>query len=204
MKISAIYVGVLGLIALGAGSSRADTAVLEAQLSPEQIAIKTQPIYPTVNVRWLITAADPARHVIYFTTPEQREQRRIIVVGGYVYDHTGVPFTYTNNNGDEMNYVMDAEGNFYWLDESTDPTIRHDSIFDMGPVAGGGNITIINSKITYIDADSGHYPTGPVFKNTLAELAKDGTDLSTIKAVDTDNDDPIFHKPSKSNNPQGD
>jgi hypothetical protein len=168
-----------------------------AQLTAEQMAIKTTVIYPTVGVRALITAADKYRGVIYFTTAEQREQRRIIIIGDDVYDHTGVPFIYTNNNHDELNYVMDSAGNFYWLDESSDATIRHDTIFDKGPVTGSGNITIVNSKMTYIDCDSGHYPSSPLFQNVLDELKKDGNDLSQVKAVFSDNSNPIFHEPSK-------
>jgi hypothetical protein len=187
---------VVGAFTLFTALAFADSPGLVNQLSSDQTTIYTASVYPTVSVRLLITAADASRGVIYLTA-DQREQRRIIIVGDYVYDHTGAPFTLTNNNSDEFNYVMDDAGNFYWLDEATDPTIRHDSIFDKGPVAGGGNITIVNSRITCIDSDSGHYPTGALFQNVLNQLMKDGAVVTDFKTVATDNSNPIFHVPSK-------
>jgi hypothetical protein len=166
-------------------------------LSPSQLAIKKTVLFAAVPVRILITLADPFRRVI-FLTPEQREQRRIIIVNNTVYDHTGAPFTMTNHNHNEFNYVMDRAGNFYWLDESSNPTVRHDSIFDAAPVTGAGNITIQDSKITYIDCDSGHYASEPLFPDVMNELGNDGNDLSLIDMVTSDNSDPIFHRPFKS------
>jgi hypothetical protein len=112
--------------------------------------------------------------VIYLDA-KQREERRVLIQNGLVYDHTGRPFPNTRSkHHNQNNYVMDAAGNFYLFDEFTTPEIRHSSIFAGGPVAGAGNIKIEDGRIVYIDSDSGHYPNDGTYENVLKELASHG------------------------------
>src|SRR5262249_42078530 len=116
-------------------------------------------------------------HVIYLDA-QQREERRLVIQNGLVYDHTGKPVLNTRSkHRNHNNYVMDAAGNFYLFDEFTHPEIRHSSIFAGGPVAGAGDIQIVDGQITYIDADSGHYPSTGIHENVLKELAAHGATI---------------------------
>src|SRR5436190_3191279 len=123
--------------------------------------------YPTVPMHKSKLHQDKSEGVIYLDA-QQREERRLVIQNGLVYDHTGKTVINTRSkHHNQNNYVMDAAGNFYLFDEFTHPEIRHSSIFAGGPVAGAGNIQIVDGRITYIDADSGHYPTSGVHENVL-------------------------------------
>ena len=127
--------------------------------------------YPTVAMHKSKLRQDKSEGVIYLDA-QQREERRLVIQNGLVYDHTGQTLLNTRSkHRNQNNYVMDAAGNFYLFDEFTHPEIRHSSIFAGGPVAGAGNIQIVDGRITYIDSDSGHYPSTGVHENVLKELA---------------------------------
>ena len=139
--------------------------------APKELGSQQGDKYPTVAMHKSKLRADKAEGVIYLDT-KQREERRLVIQNGLVYDHVGRPILNTKSkHKNQNNYVMDAAGNFYLFDEFTHPEIRHSSIFAGGPVAGAGNITIQEGRITYIDADSGHYPSAGVFENVQKELA---------------------------------
>src|SRR5581483_11107606 len=107
--------------------------------------------YPTVPMHRSKLGQDKSERVIYLNA-QQREERRLVIQNGLVYDHTGKPITETRSkHRNQNNYVMDAAGNFYLFDEFTHPEIRHSSIFAGGPVAGAGNIQIEGGRIVYID-----------------------------------------------------
>jgi len=134
--------------------------------------------YPTVAMRISKLREDKARGVIYLGA-KQREERRVLIQNGLVYDHAGKPVLNTKSKHyNQNNYVMDAAGNFYLFDEFTNPEIRHSSIFAGGPVAGAGNIKIEDGRIVYIDSDSGHYSTEGVYENVLKELASHGVNFA--------------------------
>src|SRR5262249_27262376 len=134
--------------------------------------------YPTVAMRKSKLREDKAQGVIYLDA-RQREERRLLIQNGLVYDHTGRPLLNTRSkHQNQNNYVMDAAGNFYLFDEFTNPEIRHSSIFAGGPVAGAGNIKIEDGRIVYIDSDSGHYSTEGVYENVLKELASHGVNFA--------------------------
>jgi hypothetical protein len=146
--------------------------------------IKTGSIYPTVAMNPGYLQIDQQYGRIYFT-PAQREQNRFVVFNGTVYKNDctlmGMPDGLdANGNPEVVNYVMDAAGNFYWVDEYKNVLTRHSAVFDGQPVAGAGDITIANSHITTIDTNSGHYPTAPVFSNVLKQLTLDGVNLSLV------------------------
>lgn len=154
--------------------------ILAQRLAPAELAGKQGDRYPTVKIHGSKIGEDKARGVIYLDA-SQREQRRLLIRNGLVYDSTGKPLRDTRSkHKNQNNYVMDAAGNFYLFDEFTTPNIRHSSVFAGGPVAGAGNIRIKDGRIVYIDSDSGHYPTQPLFGNVLKELASCGVDTSAL------------------------
>src|SRR5262249_18721496 len=123
--------------------------------------------YPTVAMHKSKFREDKSQGVIYLDT-RQREERRVLIQNGLVTDHTGKQLLNTKSkHHNQINYVMDAAGNFYLFDEFTNPEIRHSSIFAGAPVAGAGNIKIEDGRIVYIDSDSGHYPSEGIYENVL-------------------------------------
>ncbi len=149
--------------------------------------------YPTVVMHKSKLHQDKKEGVIYLDT-QLREERRLVIQNGLVYDHTGKPVLNTRSkHHNQNNYVMDAAGNFYLFDEFTHPEIRHSSIFAGGPVAGAGNIKIEEGRIVYIDADSGHYPTEGVHENVLKELASHGVNVGDHKNKTADHENKHHH-----------
>jgi hypothetical protein len=143
--------------------------------------------YPTVAMHKSKLREDKAAGVIYLDT-KQREERRVLIQNGLVYDYAGKPVLNSRSkHRNQINYVMDAAGNFYLFDEFTHPEIRHSSIFAGDPVAGAGNIKIEDGRIVYVDSDSGHYATEGVYENVLKELASHGVNMGdhTKKHEDT-------------------
>jgi hypothetical protein len=164
-----------------------------AQAKPD-CTIKTGTTYPTVPMRTEFVALDQQfGRVPQYYTPAVREDHRFIVFNGTVYKNDCTLMNMpdgidpSTNLAQTVNYVMDPAGNFYWVDEYKDALTRHSAVFDAQPVSGAGDINISNSKITSIDANSGHYPTGTVFDNVLKQLTLDGVDLTQVTVTHTPN-----------------
>lgn len=150
-----------------------------AQQAKQQQSAK----YPTIAMHKGKLNQDKAAGVVYFDA-QQREMRRVVVKNGLLYDHTGQTLLTTRSkHRNQNNYVMDASGNFYLFDEFTHPEIRHSSIFAGGPVAGAGNIAIENGQVTYLDSDSGHYPSTQVFESVQREFAAQGVEVGGHRKV---------------------
>ena len=115
--------------------------------------------------------------LIHYMSDAERERARVVIVNGVLYTSKGEPTPY-GTNGEELNYVMDAAGNFYMFNQTGHPELRHSSFFDGGPVACSGNLVVKAGRIVKIDHNSGHYsPTDVMFQNALKELKKDGVVL---------------------------
>ncbi len=155
--------------------------------------------YPTVEMHRSKLHQDKSQGVIYLDA-RQREERRVVIREGLVYDHAGnTLLTTRSKHKNQNNYVMDAAGNFYLFDEFTHPETRHSSIFAGGPVAGAGNITIQAGRITDIDSDSGHYPSSGVFENVQKELAARSAGAGDHRQKDNSGEDEKKDKKGKKN-----
>lgn len=134
---------------------------------------KTEVRYPVFAVRDSKVWEDRVRNHAMFTAA-QRAQRRIIIKDGKVLDFRGQPWTYVGiDRQGAFDFVMDAAGNFYVFDEDATPVVRHSAMFAGQPVAGAGEIQIVNGQITMVNDRSGHYPIqGAGFRNVLAELKR--------------------------------
>src|SRR5262245_9520287 len=76
---------------------------------------------PTVGMHKSKLRQDKSEGVIYLDD-KQREERRVLIQNGLVYDHTGRPISETSSkHHNQNNYVMDSAGNFYLFDEFTHP-----------------------------------------------------------------------------------
>lgn len=135
--------------------------------------------FPTVSMATVTLEKDKARGIYeYYLNEEQREARRFTFdQDGNTVLPDGRKLVMTkNNHSNQMNYVMDSAGNFYLFDEFTCPKIRHGSLLAGAPVSGAGNLEINDGRITYIDSDSGHYPSSSVFKYVHQNLKEHHAD----------------------------
>lgn len=178
MKPKRYWMAALAFAAcLALGWPRLTAATWPARQAVQQAGPKQGDKYPTVAMHKSKLHQDKSQGVIYLEA-RQREERRIVIRGGLLYDHTGKQLLTTRSkHRNQNNYVMDAAGNFYLFDEFTHPEIRHSSIFAGGPVAGAGNIAIEEGQLTYLDSDSGHYPSTEVFENVQKEFAAQGVEI---------------------------
>lgn len=175
MKPLRIWIGVLAVAAcLTMSQTALPNPVAALPQATQQARAQQTSKYPTVAMHRGKQGQDKSAGVVYLND-QQREMRRIVIKNGLLYDHTGQNLLTTRSkHRNQNNYVMDASGTFYLFDEFTHPEIRHSSIFAGGPVAGAGNIAIENGQVTYLDSDSGHYPSTQVFENVQRELAAQG------------------------------
>lgn len=153
------------------------------QLAETQLLPKTHPLYQTKPMSNSKKGEDKTivDHgvLIHYMSSAERENSRAVIVNGKLYTPKGTPTPY-GSDGEKLNYVMDASGNFYLFNQTGHPELRHSSFFDGGPVACAGNLDVKNGKIAHIDRNSGHYgPTAKMFQNVLAELKKDGVDVTS-------------------------
>lgn len=154
------------------------TSAFAEQASP--FVFKTNAVYPTVAMRGGKLEKDKKKGVVYLTE-EDRAKTVLYIVNGMAFDYIGTAIPQTvSKNANHNNYVMDAAGNFYLFDEFTHPEIRHGSIFAGGPVAGAGEIIIKGGRVTYIDSNSGHYPSTKVYENVKKQLELDGVDVQNV------------------------
>jgi hypothetical protein len=157
-------------------------AQTQLRLTPAQLRPKTQELYPTKPMNDSRKGEDTriVDHglLIHYMSNEERENARVVIVNGRLYTSRGEPTPY-GKAGEDLNYVMDAAGNFYIFNQTGHPELRHSSFFDGRPVAGAGDLVVKDGTIAKIDHNSGHYsPSDTMFQNVLSELKKDGVDLS--------------------------
>ncbi len=140
-------------------------------------------LLPTVQMGERFVERDARKQVVYLNA-EQREQYRVVVVAGIVYNSQGQPLADSKDGNssypDRINYVMDAHGNLYIFNEFLHKEIRHSSLFAGKPIAGGGEIAIHSGRITHIDSESGHYSTSSLMGNVLKELQADGVNTKGL------------------------
>jgi len=178
MKIKFLLLGLCILSACSNQPSRLTASDDANALLPKVevlYAKEAVPMAPALLIK------DQKKGVIYFNDV-QREEHRIVIKNGNVLTSKGKkqPDTHSVSANNHENYVMDTKGNFYIFDEHTFPKIRHSSILAGGPVAGAGEIQILDGHITYIDSDSGHYPTAHVFKHVVEELVREGVPMNQV------------------------
>ncbi len=121
---------------------------------------------------WL--ADDRAEGVRYFTA-EEKEQSRLYVAKGRLYDSEGMLVNLPVGSL----FVMDVRGALYALPPDSGWGIVHHSSFLAGaPVAAAGGIRVRNGIIEKLDNGSGHYaPRKSHLLQVRARLAEQGAEL---------------------------
>src|SRR4051812_10601897 len=88
--------------------SPAMTPPAQSATAPQLVDKKVGDKYPTVALHKGKVGADRSQGVIYLDAT-QREERRLVIRGGLVYDHVGRPIVDTKSkHRNQNNYVMDA------------------------------------------------------------------------------------------------
>jgi hypothetical protein len=115
------------------------------------------------------------------------EESRLFVRDGLLHGASdGMPFdtrdaaTHWSGDGRAM-FVMDEHGNFYASLEQDVGRLHHSSFLSGAPVAGAGEIEVIDGIPTLITRKSGHYlPTEEQLSQVRDMLREQGIDISGI------------------------
>jgi hypothetical protein len=117
--------------------------------------------------------------VRYLRTEAERAPFRLDIRDGIVRDANGNLFDTTNANvrdalGRRLRraiFVMDEHGNIYASLFAKRHIFQHSSFLAGGPVAGAGEIEVVNGEIRLITDQSGHYlPTQHLMRQVLTRL----------------------------------
>jgi len=141
-------------------------------LRTQELTSKTYPIIE-IQKRW-----DEEVKVIYFNA-EQRESHRIRFKDGDLYNSKGELLS------ENMPYVVDLYGNFYWVPRSSVVRrINHSSLLAGGDVKAAGWLNIRFGRILKITNQSGHYqPGGESIEVVLDILESEGVKIRGIEIV---------------------
>lgn len=73
--------------------------------------------------------------------------------------------TWTKDGRGRAIYVMDGHGDMYAAvaDSPETKNLRHSSFLSGGPVAGAGEIEVVNGDLMFISRSSGHYRMSPEY-----------------------------------------
>jgi hypothetical protein len=134
--------------------------------------------YKEKKLRW-IYIGEESSGVKYFSKETLQKYKVSVNSEGKLVDARGKPL-----NVKEGMYVMDAEGNFYVHPGHVKGELHHSSFFAGGPVAGAGELTVVNGVLRYIDRSSGHYqPESLHFQQVVEELSVKGVDVKNAQNV---------------------
>ncbi|TCK20144.1 WXG100 family type VII secretion target [Pseudonocardia endophytica] len=125
----------------------------------------------------------PGQRVEYFDDA-RREKARLTVRDGLLYDSDGQRF---DSDGGESFwspdepmaiFVMDPKGNLYVSLEQDVGRIHHSSLLAGAPVAGAGEISAVDGRVTVLSEESGHYaPPAECLDQVVDYLRNEGVDL---------------------------
>lgn len=153
---------------------------------PPQRTTDLQPPYRGENEGR--SAAFPGEHVKYFDEAG-REQFRLVVHEGRLYKASdGMPFDTSAGSsvwggGDSRAiFVMDRHGNLFASNEHQVGVFHHSSFLAGGPVAGAGELKVVNGELKFMSDQSGHYRPAPEYlRQVVSRLEGDGVDVSGIE-----------------------
>lgn len=136
---------------------RIDRGEADARYSESRLAFRTTEL----RAEYRGELVDPLMKRL---SPESRERLRIRAFDGRLYGWDGSILG--DGEAVSMIYVMDARGNIY-VSHPEQGKFHHSTFLQGGPVAGAGQITFRDGKITRIDHQSGHYRPTVDFLNQV-------------------------------------
>lgn len=84
-------------------------------------------------------------------------------------------------DGGRAIFTMDPHGNMYVSMEHQRGVIHHSTLASGRPVAGAGEVSVVNGRLVELTDSSGHYrPLRSNTKNVLEELASRGIDIRSV------------------------
>jgi uncharacterized Zn-binding protein involved in type VI secretion len=119
------------------------------------------------------------RHSVEYFNETRKAEILLTVKDGKLYNAEGKLFDTSVastlwSGPNRAIYVMDENGNFY-ASEQIGGKIHHSSILAGKPVAGAGEIEVVQGELRYINRGSGHYePTPEMLQQTVDELRAKG------------------------------
>lgn len=118
----------------------------------------------------------------------QRERFRIFVHEGLLYGTNGRPVDTRGGNslwgrGDGLAiFVMDEHGNLYASNGREVGKFHHSSFLAGGPVAGAGELRVIDGGLVFISGLSGHYrPTPGYLRRVVERLRAAGVEFDRVE-----------------------
>lgn len=120
--------------------------------------------------------------------PEKIEQHRVVVdenglmrhIDGRLVDTHAARSHWTPDGGRAI-FTMDPHGNMYVSMEHQRGVIHHSTLASGRPVAGAGEVSVVNGRLVELTDSSGHYrPLRSNTKNVLEELASRGIDIRSV------------------------
>lgn len=121
--------------------------------------------------------------VRYFDEDE-REEARLTAHDGVLYDDEGRPFqselggSWWSRGQERSIFVMDGKGNLFVSNDQEPGVTHHSSILAGAPVAGAGEIGVVDGKVEFLSDQSGHYmPPAVCLDQVTNYLRKEGVDV---------------------------
>lgn len=120
--------------------------------------------------------------------PEVIEQHRVVVdengllrhIDGRLLD-TGSATSHWTPTGGRAIFTMDPHGNLFVSLEQDPGRIHHSTLSGGKPVAGAGELAVVNGRLTELTGNSGHYrPLRSNTQNVLDELSGRGVDVGSV------------------------
>lgn len=167
-------------------------------VTPEEFAAEHPPLhrddpYPVKYMPGMFDSeTDPNRNPFIGQSverwpAEEIEKHRIVVdqdgllrhIDGRLFDTRDAILW--NNEGGKAIFTMDSHGNIYASLEQERGRIHHSTLSSGRPVAGAGELEVIDGRLTEITGNSGHYK--PLRSNTqsvINELGGRGVDMSSV------------------------
>ncbi|GKS99309.1 hypothetical protein AVKW3434_07995 [Acidovorax sp. SUPP3434] len=119
---------------------------------------------------------------VTYLNAEQRQQFKLTVKDGKIFDAEGKPFDTRNGKtacfgggAGKAIFVMDHDGNLYASNYHAPGKFHHSSFLAGQPVAGAGEITVHNGEIQSLTRNSGHYrPSAAQLEQVAHNLSSQG------------------------------
>ncbi len=128
--------------------------------------------------------------VITYLTPEARARHVLHVKDGKLVDANGKSLDpQLGGEGHEKRsgfaiYVMGGDGTVYVSFDHDQGKFHHSSLMAGGPVAGAGDMTVIDGDLLEISNSSGHYrPPAESLARVTERLTEMGIDMSGVKVT---------------------
>jgi len=172
----------LMLLACGGGQPQSNTT---------EIAGARFPLYPMLDqYKGEEHGGGHYGTVIKYLGADERARHVLRVEDGKLVDETGRPLDpQLGGEGHERRsgfaiYVMLGDGTIYVSFDHDQGSFHHSSLVAGAPVAGAGDMTVIDGDLLELSNSSGHYrPPSESLERVAARLTELGVDMAAVKVT---------------------